>query len=657
VYVVGADTRDGRGPWALHYDGRSWQRLSTGLASGDLWWVYGPTPDVVFMVGSGGTILRHTPRTGNFEAMSTPGAETLFGVWGAAANDVWAVGGNISGTGRTSAVLWHFNGTAWENRPLPMGFPEQLALFKVWGSAANDVWAVGENGVTIHYDGSAWSLAPVPDTARGRLFTVAGRGAERYAVGGFASGVILEGTGTTGWRQPTLDAVARLNGVFVPATGSPLAVGANGTVLQRRAGTWREIARPPRTLLDFHSVWVDPTGQVWAVGGQINATPMTDGMLWHFGSRLPELPIQGMTDNRPCPEQTGVICTYAGSGIGGYNGDGMPLRQSHLYWPIDMAFGPTGTAVILDWNNHSVRRVTAEGTFETIMGGISPGDGPPDLSDLQEPGAPGPMVALNHPTDLFFEADGRLLVVAWHNHKLRRWDPATGRVFVTLGRGAGFQGDNGPTAMALLKQPSHAERDAQGNLYILDQGNLRLRRVDALGNITTVAGDGMRGFAGDGGPALMARFNLQIGENPEPEGGLAIAPDGRVFITDTGNHRIRVFDPRAGTMDTFAGTGMYGFGGDDGPARLATFNSPQDIEFGPDGRLYVADTNNHRIRAIDLTTGVISTVVGNGQRGFSGDYGPAREARLWRPYGVAFDARGNLYVSDSFNQRIRRVWR
>ncbi|MFO0648072.1 MAG: hypothetical protein U0326_17670 [Polyangiales bacterium] len=655
VYVVGGDALDGSGPYALHFDGQRWSRLNTGLRDGTLWWVHGVAPNAVFMAGTGGTVLRYDPTTNRAERMTTPGNATLFGVWGASANDVWAVGGDVNAS---TGVLWHYNGTAWTNETIPSGLGGQVILYKVWGTAANDAWVVGSNGTTLHYNGSAWSQVSIPTTARGPLFTVHGAGALRVAVGGNASGILLENSGND-WRQVELDGAPRLAGVHVPASGAALAVGSQGSVFLRHNGSWRAVARPPHTELEFHGAWIEPgTGAVWAVGGQTQATPLTDGIVYRFGVGL--TPMQGIVtppEITACPDARGTICTVMGNGTGGFNGDGHAVRASSLAWPMDLEFAPDGTTYLLDWNNHRVRRVTAAGTFETVIGTDLPGDGPADMGDLMEPGAPGPTVSLNHPTDLLFMRDGRMMMVSWHNHKLRRFDPATGRVYVLLGRGPGAQGDGMPWTSpdARLKQPSKAVYDAQGNLYILDQGNGKIRRVDAAGTLSTIAGDGMRGYMGDGGPAAMARFNWQSGENPEPQGGLAMGPDGKLYIADSENCRIRRIDLTTMTIETVAGDGMCRFGGDDGPGPMASFNVPQDIEFGPDGNLYIADTNNHRIRTFDPRTGIVRTLAGTGTRGYSGDRGPAAMAQLWRPYGMAFDRNGDLFVCDTYNNRVRRI--
>jgi sugar lactone lactonase YvrE len=156
----------------------------------------------------------------------------------------------------------------------------------------------------------------------------------------------------------------------------------------------------------------------------------------------------------------------------------------------------------------------------------------------------------------------------------------------------------------------------------------------------------------------MASFYMQeVDENPEPGGSIAVDGEGRVYLADTYNNRIRRLDLTAGTVATIAGIGMAGFSGDGGPATAAMLNRPRDLEFGPDGNLYVADTDNQRVRMIEMATGLITTVAGNGTAGFSGDGGPATAAALNRPFGIAFDKAGQLFVADTFNNRFRRVVR
>jgi DNA-binding beta-propeller fold protein YncE len=232
-----------------------------------------------------------------------------------------------------------------------------------------------------------------------------------------------------------------------------------------------------------------------------------------------------------------------------------------------------------------------------------------------------------------------------------------------------MKGDGADAKGALLNQPKAVALDATGNMFVADSRNHRIRRIDvATGFITTVAGTGMAGFAGDGAAPLAASFHMQLeicttaedgkvtcsNENPEPGGGITLDDRGNLYVADTYNNRIRKIDLTEGVVSTIAGTGAPAFSGDGGPALAATLSMPRDLEFRA-GRLYIADTDNHSIRVIDLATGIIQTVAGTGQRGFAGDGGPATQASLYRPFGVALDPEGNLYVADTFNNRIRRI--
>lgn len=360
----------------------------------------------------------------------------------------------------------------------------------------------------------------------------------------------------------------------------------------------------------------------------------------------------------PACAGSGTVCTWGGTGQAAFNGDGLTLDKTSFYWPIDLEFSPDGRAYLLDWNNHRVRRVEADGKVRTVVGSDLPGDGPPDQSDMKPEGAPGTTVELNHPTDLQFLPDGTLLVAAWHNHKIRRYDPNTDRVTVVCGSTPGYTAMHDVAIRALLNQPKSIAVDSKQNIYIADSRNQRIRVINTDGIIDSVAGTGKLGFGGDGGLPLMADFHMQeSNENPEPGGSITTDLDGRVYLADTYNHRIRRIDFAAGTVTTIAGTGTSGFSGDGGPATAANLNAPRDLEFGPDGRLYIADTDNQRIRVLDLTTGIISTFAGAGQAAFAGDGGRADSASFSRPFGIAFDRDGNLYVADTFNNRIRKVVR
>ena len=359
----------------------------------------------------------------------------------------------------------------------------------------------------------------------------------------------------------------------------------------------------------------------------------------------------------------GTACTWLGlPGQEGFNGDGLHRLDTQISMSMDMLFHSSGAIWFIDWNNHLVRRVLADDTVETVVGWtnpIFPGDGIPGDPDAEKRpgGAPGLEVRLNHPTDFAEDEGGDVLLMAWHNHKLRRIAPDTGTVTIDCGAGAGYAGDGGPASQAIFKQPNKLARGEDGSLYITDQQNQRVRRIGPDGVITTVVGNGTAGFAGDGGPATDAMIACEVGSNPEPTCGVAVQGD-TLFVADTLNHRIRVVDLQTGIIETLAGSGEGDYAGDGGPAVAASLNRPQDMEIGPDGDLYFADTDNGVIRAIDLTSGEIRTVAGTGRHEYDGLEGaPARMTSLWRPWAIEFDPDGNLFIMDSLNHRIVKVLR
>ena len=249
------------------------------------------------------------------------------------------------------------------------------------------------------------------------------------------------------------------------------------------------------------------------------------------------------------------------------------------------------------------------------------------------------------PTALAVDGSGNLYVADPRNHRIRRID-AEGVITTIAGTGErGFGGDGGPATEAQFDYPTGLAVDGSGNLYVADPRNHRIRRIDAEGVITTIAGTGERGFGGDGGPATEAQLNFSW--------QLALDGSGNLFVADYGNHRIRRIDAE-GVITTIAGTGERGFGGDGGPATEAQLNFPEGLAVDGSGNLYVADSLNYRIRRIDAE-GVITTIAGTGGRGFSGDGGPAAEAQFAYPSGLALDGSGNLYVAVPSNHRIRRI--
>jgi streptogramin lyase len=362
------------------------------------------------------------------------------------------------------------------------------------------------------------------------------------------------------------------------------------------------------------------------------------------------------TANHDCSDMPGVICTWAGDGKLAFDGDGHALTNSSFYWPVDLTIDRKLGTYVLDWNNHRVRKVEADGTLKTVIGSDFVGDGPDDMSDLKPPGAPGTEVLLNHPTQLVPMPDGSMTLVSWHNHKLRHYDPKTGLVTVTCGNAPGFAGDGGPAAKAKINQPTQLVVADDGTQYFIDQRNQIVRTIDPNGIINTLAGTPtMAGFAGDDGPAKDCKLSFPTGSNPPPGGGLALDGDKYLYVSDSLNNRIRRIDLESKVITTIAGTGEMGFSGDGGMAIKAKLNFPRKLTFGPDGRLYFGDQNNNRIRAIDLKKGTITTVAGNGKKDFDGDGVLPTEAALNQPTGVTFDHDGAMYIVDTFNSRIRRV--
>lgn len=396
----------------------------------------------------------------------------------------------------------------------------------------------------------------------------------------------------------------------------------------------------------------------------------------------------GEEQAKRCEAGPGEICTIAGTDAAGFSGDEGPALEAELYLPQDVGMGPDGILYMTDWNNHRIRAIDEEGTIRTVAGTGLLGDGPE-----------GPALEsdFNHPTSFTFDDQGRMYLAAWHNSRIKVFDPAQGTIGEFCGTGKrAYSGDGGPAETADLDLPASIQFDADGILYVMDQANQVIRSIDEEGIITRFAGqciieqtapveircaDGQIPFdcpendkftclpdtdanrcnkpcfpsyGGDEGPALEARLGQPFGQRADPAGRMAFDGDGNLWFADTSNNRIRMIDVD-GVIHTAAGTGEAGFSGDGGAAVDAQLDHPVDVEVGPDGQLYIADTKNHCVRAVDAD-GNIRTVVGVcGERGFDGDGGLATEALLWEPYGIAFDPNGSLYVVDTKNHRIRIV--
>ena len=336
-----------------------------------------------------------------------------------------------------------------------------------------------------------------------------------------------------------------------------------------------------------------------------------------------------------------IISTVAGTGDAGYRAadDGAAATAAQLNQPWGVALDGAGNLYIADTFSHRIRRVDTVGMITTVAGGGS------SLGD----NGPATSAQLNQPWGIAVDGAGNIYIAGYVNHRIRRVDTA-GVITTVAGTGTiGYRAaDDGAAAMsARISAPTDVAVDSSGNLYIADRGNHRIRRVDAAGVITTVAGTGTAGYraADDGGAATLARINFSS--------DVAADSSGNLYIADTNNHRIRKVNT-AGVITTIAGDGTGSFSGDGGPAAAAQLNTPYGIAADGAGNVYIADTINQRIRKIDAG-GVITTVAGTGTGGFSGDGGPPAEAQISSPSHIAVDRAGNLYIADAGNHRIRKV--
>jgi hypothetical protein len=391
------------------------------------------------------------------------------------------------------------------------------------------------------------------------------------------------------------------------------------------------------------------------------------------------------------PTVVGTICTIAGDGTSGYAGDDGPAREATMSLPQDTLHGADGTMYILDWNNHRIRKVGADGVMRHVAGRGELGGTLDDPANSD----------LNHPTGLVFDPTGKLVIAAWHNSKLRTVDLVTGDIADLAGDGRrAYFGDGGPALPASLDLPASLAYAPSGDLIVMDQANQVLRAIDAAGMIRHHAGrcivDGPSpmgpgpcgpgieptacmppsgkatcgapatcaapcwpAYGGDDGPATEMRMAQPFGQSADPAGRIVFDAAGNLYFADTANALIRMIDT-SGMVHRVAGTapvgGMAqpGYAGDGGPALSAQLNNPVDLALDADGTLYLTDVYNHCVRAIapDQT---ITTVAGIcGQSGFSGDGGPPAAALLKRPYGLEL-AGDVLYITDTGNHMIRSI--
>lgn len=319
-----------------------------------------------------------------------------------------------------------------------------------------------------------------------------------------------------------------------------------------------------------------------------------------------------------------------------------PAAPEDSWTPDGLAVSPAGDLYVADASQHVVRCVDLLTGVVTVVAGSG-------TSGSSGDGGRAASARLVSPRGLAFGPNGDLYIADAGAHNVRRVSEATGGITTLAGTGSpGSSGDGGLATSARLSEPCAIAVAPSGDVYIADRGDNRIRVVSGTsGLIETAAGQGAAGYAGDGGPAKDAHLRAPR--------GLALALNGDLFIADTGNHAIRRLAIATGILTTVAGTGALGFSGDGGAAVLAQLDAPEGLGVGPAGDLYIADTGNRRIRRLEVESGTITTIAGNGGAGSGGDSGPSTDATFEAPGAVAVASTGAYFVGDRASHRVRSV--
>lgn len=339
----------------------------------------------------------------------------------------------------------------------------------------------------------------------------------------------------------------------------------------------------------------------------------------------------------------GTIKTIAGTGQAANNGSGGPATKINVGSPFGVEIGPDKNLYITEVENHRILRLEfSSGKITTVVGTGQQG--------YSGDGGPASAANLNEPYEVRFDSVGNMYFVEMKNHIVRCVEKKTGKIRTIAGTGtAGFSGDGGPAIKAQMKSPHSIALDDRQGLYVADIGNHRIRRIDLqTGTITTIAGNEKVQLPQDG----------QRAEGNPIRGPRALYyRDQTLWIALREGHSVWRLDLTSGTLHHVAGSGIKGFAGDNGAPKKAQFNGPKGIALGPQGNVYVVDTENQAIRKIDLQNKRITTVAGQGpgHRGGKGDNGPATQAELARPHGICVSSRGEIIIGDTLNNRVRII--
>ncbi len=338
--------------------------------------------------------------------------------------------------------------------------------------------------------------------------------------------------------------------------------------------------------------------------------------------------------------QAAEIETIAGTGKREVSGEGGPGKEAGLNDPFGLEIGPDGALYWAEYGGHVIRRLDLERDTISVYAGT------PETAGYVD--GPALKAKFNLPHEIRFDAAGNLYLSDMQTHTIRRIDWQTKEVSTVAGTGkAGFSGDGGPATKAMLDSPHSVLLDGDRRLLICDIKNHRIRGVDlATGVISTVAGTGERKPTPDGAKVVGTPLN-----GPRT---LAIDAAGNIIVVLREGNAVYRWNRSSNTLEHLAGNGKGGYSGDGGDAKQAQLSGPKGVALSPDGDIFLADTESHTIRVIRMKSGIIETVVGDGKKGQGGD-GDPKKCRLDRPHGVFFDAAGRLYIGDSSNNKVRRV--